>query len=83
MPTSLEKLGIDQLGPEKQLELIGEIWDNLTAKGEHRIPDSHKEELDRRLAEADASPDQAESWDVVRARLWADRLDPRSWRARS
>ena len=72
MPTTMETLGIDQLNPEDQLELIGEIWDSLTAQSSYRIPESHKQELDRRLADADANPDQTEPWETVRARLWSN-----------
>lgn len=72
MPTTMEALGIDQLNPEQRLELIGEIWDSLSIEVNFSIPTSHKQELDRRLAEADAHPDQSVPWDEVRQRLWSD-----------
>ena len=54
--------------PTEKLDLIGEIWDSLSeSAGE--IPATHREELDRRLADADANPDAVIPWEVARARL--------------
>jgi putative addiction module component (TIGR02574 family) len=53
---------------DDRLRLIEEIWDTIDAE-ELPFPDSHREELDRRLAAADAHPEAAIPWDEVLARL--------------
>ena len=49
MVPTIHDLGIDRLSPEHRLRLIGEIWDSLSNDATP-IPESHREELDRRLA---------------------------------
>jgi putative addiction module component (TIGR02574 family) len=65
----MQDLGIDQLSPEARLRLIEEIWDSLSVAGQLEIPQSHREELDRRLDAADAEPSAGSPWEEVRARL--------------
>lgn len=69
MSSNIHDLGIDQFSVEDRLRLIGEIWDSLPDVQPSEIPQSHREELDRRLAAADADPDAASPWEEVRARL--------------
>ena len=69
MSSTLQELGIDRLSNEERLRLIGEIWDSLTPINQLEIPESHREELDRRLADADANPAAGRPWEEVRARL--------------
>jgi putative addiction module component (TIGR02574 family) len=66
---TLQELGIDQLSKQDRLRLIGEIWESLGPLDELEIPESHREELDRRLAAADADPAAGRPWEEVRARL--------------
>jgi putative addiction module component (TIGR02574 family) len=48
------------LNPSQKLDLIAQLWDSLPHSLESvPIPESHREELDRRLAAADANPDAA------------------------
>lgn len=72
MAPTIQELGIDQLSPEHRLRLIGEIWDSLSIEN-HPIPESHREELDRRLAAADTNPAAGRAWEEVRARLWGEK----------
>jgi len=65
----LEQFGIDRLGPDQRLELIGLIWDSLPDDAPFVPPEWHLRELERRLAAADADPGAAEPWETVRARL--------------
>ena len=67
MPT-IQDLGIDRLSAEHRLRLIEEIWESLSADST-AIPESHREELDRRIAAADADPTAGKPWEEVRARL--------------
>ena len=68
MQTTMQQLGIDQLSAERKLELIGEIWDSLNLPLSP-IPASHREELDRRIAKADAEPGSGKPWDEFLASL--------------
>jgi putative addiction module component (TIGR02574 family) len=69
MSPTLQDLGIDRLSIEDRLRLIGEIWDSITPIDQMEIPESHREELDRRLAAAEADPIAGKPWEEVRARL--------------
>lgn len=63
-------LNIDAMTVGEKLELIGELWDSIPDTLEDLpIPDSHRQELQRRIANADARPDAAIPWDEVKARL--------------
>jgi putative addiction module component (TIGR02574 family) len=77
------------------VELIGELWDSIPDSVEAMpVPDWHREELERRLAAADAEPEAAIPWEDVkrRLRLQPDRIeviavlhgsrDPRLWQKR-
>jgi putative addiction module component (TIGR02574 family) len=68
MPT-LHELGIDRMSPNERLELISEIWDSLSPSEQVRLTENQKEELDRRIAAADADPSLGTPWDIVKARL--------------
>jgi putative addiction module component (TIGR02574 family) len=57
------------MSTEDRLRLIGEIWDTLSPADQLEIPESHREELDRRLAAADADPSAGSPWEEVRTRL--------------
>lgn len=69
MPPTLEALGIDRLPPEDRLMLIEVIWDSLCPLSQLDIPQSHRDELNRRLAAADADPTGGVPWGEVRERL--------------
>lgn len=68
MSVTLENLGIDQLSEDAQWELLGLIWDKL-AERPRAIPNSHVEELERRIESANLAPDDVVAWDEARTRL--------------
>ncbi|MFO0336210.1 MAG: addiction module protein [Pseudomonadota bacterium] len=70
MAVTLKSLGIDQLGVDERLALIEALWDSISAD-ESAIPvtDAQRAELDRRLAEHEANPNDVVSWDEVRSSL--------------
>ncbi len=72
MALSLEQFGIDRLTPQQRLELISLLWDSLPADVSLPPPEAHLQELERRIAAADANPEAAEPWELVRARLSKD-----------
>ncbi len=51
MHATTKSLGIDRLSFAERILLVEEIWDSIAAEAEAlEVPQSHKDELDRRLA---------------------------------
>ncbi len=70
MQATAKSLGIDQLSLAERILLVEEIWDSIAAEAEAvEIPQSHKDELDRRLAVYQADPRAGSTWEEVKARL--------------
>ena len=70
LPEAAAELLRTPLSVEQRLELIGELWDSIPdSVHELPVPDWHREELERRLAAADAEPDAAVPWQQVKKRL--------------
>ena len=72
MNTSLKSLGIDRLSIDERLALVEELWDSI-AKDAAAVPvtDAQRAELDRRLTDHEAHPDDVVSWEEVRAAISA------------
>jgi putative addiction module component (TIGR02574 family) len=70
MAASVKSLGIDRLGVEERIALVEEIWDSIAADSA-AIPLTapQRDELDRRLADHVANPDDVVSWDDVKTSL--------------
>lgn len=68
MGVSIKSLGIDRLGIEERLALVEEIWDSI-AEDSAAVPltDAQRAELDVRLAEHEANPDDVVAWDKIKA----------------
>jgi putative addiction module component (TIGR02574 family) len=61
---------IEQLSVAERLDLISTLWDSIPDSLEELpIPEWHREQLERRLASADANPEGAIPWEEVRQRL--------------
>ncbi|MGI8619510.1 MAG: addiction module protein [Gemmatimonadaceae bacterium] len=57
-----------RLPPEQRLQLVEDIWDSLAqSEASVPVPDWHRKELDRRLADADERA--TISWGEVQNRL--------------
>ena len=70
MDASAKSLGIYRLSLAERILLVEEIWDSIAAENDTlEIPQSHKEELDRRIAHHDADPHSGGSWEGVKTRL--------------
>jgi putative addiction module component (TIGR02574 family) len=69
MGVTLEQFGIDRLSPQERCELIDLLWDSLSPDTPFTPPEWHVQELERRVAAADANPAAAEPWATVLARL--------------
>lgn len=58
MASSLQTLGIDRLSVEERITLVQEIWDSIaTEAGQAPLTEAQQQELDRRIADDDANPD--------------------------
>ena len=66
MTITLESLGIERLGMEDRLALIDQLWDSIASAGGPPLTDAQRLELDRRLADHEANPDDVVSWDEVK-----------------
>ena len=70
MPANAKSLGIDRLSLEERMLLVEEIWDSIAAEAEAlEVPQSHRDELDVRLAAKDANPRAGSSWEDVKTRV--------------
>ncbi len=59
-----------KLSVEERIQLAEAIWDTVAAEAASvPVPDSHKTELDRRLADLSENPDAGSPWEEVRDRL--------------
>ncbi len=59
------------LSVEQRLKLIGEIWDSIVEEDPDAVPmpAEHIAELDRRLADEEANPDDSISWAELKKKL--------------
>ncbi len=72
MTVSIKSLGIDQLSVEERLSLVEELWDSIAeSTGELPLTDAQQAELDRRLAEHEAHPEDVVPWEDVKASIEA------------
>lgn len=72
MTISAKSLGIDKLGVDDRLALVEEIWASIVADAKaFSLTPAQREELDRRVAEDDAFPDDIVPWSEVRASVRA------------
>ena len=63
----MKKLGIDRLGPEERLALLEEIWESLEGEdAAARLTEAQRLELEKRIAEDAANPDDVVSWEDVK-----------------
>ncbi len=59
-----------KLSAAERLELVEELWDSIADADEALLlTDAQREDLDRRLAEADADPASGSPWAEVRERI--------------
>ena len=68
MNASIKSLGIDRLPLEERLTLVEEIWDSIAADSA-AIPltEAQRVELQKRMEEDDAHPDDVVPWEQVKA----------------
>ena len=70
MNVSVKSLGLDHLTVEQRLALVEELWDSIAESGaDVPVSEAQRAELDRRLAEHEAQPDDVVSWEDVKASI--------------
>ena len=63
-------IDIQHLNPSQKLDLITQLWDSIPNSMESiPVPEWHRQELEQRLASADAAPKAAIPWEEVKDRL--------------
>jgi putative addiction module component (TIGR02574 family) len=74
MTSTITSLGIDRMNIEDRLHLIQAIWDSLATDAE-KLPltPAQQEELNRRLADDDAHPEDGIPWETIKAEARARR----------
>ena len=70
MTVSLKSLGIERLGIEERLTLVEQLWDSIAADSSAvPLTEAQRTELDRRIAEHEANPDDVVPWEEVKASI--------------
>jgi putative addiction module component (TIGR02574 family) len=70
MSVTLKSLGLDQLDVNQRLALVEELWDSIAAEGaDLPLAPAQAVELNRRLADHRAAPDDVVSLEEVMASL--------------
>ncbi len=68
MTATISKLGIDKMSRHERLELVGAIWDTIAAEpAESMLSDAQQQELNRRIDDDDAHPENLIPWEQIRA----------------
>lgn len=68
MGQALHALGIDSMSVEDRIALVKDIWDSVAIEAGLLPPTTaEKAELDRRIAEDDASPNDTVAWETIKA----------------
>ena len=71
IPT-VQSLGIDQLTRDERLVLVQEIWNTIAVEPHPPLlTEAQRQELERRLADDDAAPDDVIPWEQVKAQTTA------------
>jgi len=72
MAPTLEALGIDRLSVEDRIALVMAIWDSIDAQPHPPLlTDAQRLELQRRLADHEANPDDVVPWEQIKAEALA------------
>ena len=68
MDPILQSLGIDRMSVEARIALATAIWDSIeTQPHAPLLRDAQRQELERRLADHEANPDDIVPWEQIKA----------------
>ena len=72
MASTLQTLGIDRMSIEDRITLATAIWDSIAAEPHPPLlTELQRQELDRRLADHTANPDDVVPWEQVKSEALA------------
>jgi putative addiction module component (TIGR02574 family) len=72
MGALFKSLGIDRFSVEERLTLVEDLWDSIADDSAAApLTDAQRAELDRRLADHEANPDDVVPWEDVKASISA------------
>ena len=72
MPPTLEALRIDRMSVEDRIALAQAIWDSIAAEPHApMLTDAQRQELQRRLDDHAAHPDDVVPWEQIKAEALA------------
>ncbi|HVJ68419.1 MAG TPA: addiction module protein [Caulifigura sp.] len=72
MASTLQTLGIDRMSIEDRITLATAIWDSIAAEPHPPLlTELQRQELDRRLADHTANPDDVVPWEQVKSEVLA------------
>ena len=72
MIPTMQSLGIDQLPRDVRVALVQEIWDSIAAESSVvPLSETQRAELERRLADDEANPEDVTPWEQVEADILA------------
>ena len=70
MGALLKSLGIDRLTVEERLALVEDLWDSIAEESAvTSLTEAQRTELDRRLAEYAANPNDVIPWEDIKASI--------------
>lgn len=68
MSPTVQSLGIHMLSREERIALVQDIWDTIAAEPyQPLLTEPQRQELERRVAEDDANPNDVVPWEQVKA----------------
>jgi putative addiction module component (TIGR02574 family) len=68
MTPTIQSLGIDRLPRDQRLALVQDIWNTIASEPvPPLLTEAQRRELERRIAEDDASPGDVIPWEQVKA----------------
>ncbi len=69
---TMQSLGIDKLTRDQRIVLAQQIWDSIAAESPpHQLTTAQEEELERRMADLEANPNDGVPWEEVLAKALA------------
>ena len=68
MNATMKELGLDKLSKSERIALADELWESVDeeVRMDFVLTDAQKAELDRRIADYEANPDDVIPWEQVR-----------------
>ncbi len=72
MTATLANFGLDQLPAADRMALLQQLWDSLEKESDDSaLTLAQREELERRIADDDANPEDVVPWEEVKAEALA------------